>query len=127
MAYPLFLRAVSALPFGTSVPGAVWDAASAEYTGPLPLESNTEETGAAFRECFDFYCQENQIVTEFAHLHPWRSAPGAQRPENVHRDREIVYVDLAQSATDLWERSLTYACRKNVRRARRENVKVFAA
>jgi lipid II:glycine glycyltransferase (peptidoglycan interpeptide bridge formation enzyme) len=38
-----------------------------------------------------------------------------------------VYVDLALSATDLWERSLTYACRKNITRARRGNVRVFAA
>ncbi len=125
--YPLFLRAISSLPFGASVPGAQWDAASPEFTGPLLLESNTAKTGAAFRECLERYCQEGQIVTEFAHLHPWRSAPGAQRPENVHRDREIVYVDLAQSATDLWERSLTYACRKNIARARRGNVRVFAA
>ena len=125
--YPLLLRAVSKLPFEADVPHEVWDAASPEYTGPLALELNTEATGMAFRRCFDQYCQESRIVTEFAHLHPWRIASGTRWQENIRPDREIVYVDLAQSEKELWQESLTHACRKNINRAHRENVKVFAA
>jgi serine/alanine adding enzyme len=125
--YPLFLRAASELSFETSVAHEAWDAASPEYTGPLATGPNTEAGGRAFRQIFDRYCQHNRIITEFAHLHPWRTAPGVHWLENVRPDREIVYVDLEQSNTDLWQQSLTYACRKNINRARRENVKVFSA
>ena len=125
--YPLFLRAVSELPFAGCMCSEAWDAASPEYTGPLALEPVAEVEGQAFRRLFDQYCQDNRIVTEFAHLHPWRAAPGASRPEDMHLDREIVYVDLTRPEEDLWHTSLTRACRKNVRRARGEKVRVFAA
>jgi CelD/BcsL family acetyltransferase involved in cellulose biosynthesis len=127
VAYPLLLRAVSELPFVGCTSSEAWDAASPEYTGPLALEPCTEVVGRAFRRLFDQYCQDNRIVTEFAHLHPWRTAPGSCRPENVHLDREIIYVDLTQSEEDLWRNSLTRACRKNISRARSEKMRVFAA
>ncbi len=125
--YPLFLRAISELPVGVCVPSEAWDAGSPEYTGPLALEPIMEATGRTFRRLFDEYCRANQIVTEFAHLHPWRASASTYWEENVHPDREIVYVDLLQSQEDLWRVSLTRACRKNVKRARREGVRVFAA
>jgi serine/alanine adding enzyme len=125
--YPLFLRAISELPFGACLPSEAWDAASPEYTGPMALEPITEATGQVFRRLLDQYCQASRIVTEFAHLHPWRASSGTCRHENVHLDREIVYVDLVQSEEDLWQESLTRACRKNINRARSENVRMFAA
>jgi serine/alanine adding enzyme len=125
--YPLFLRAISDLPFGASLPAEAWDAASPEYTGPLALAPIDEAMGQAFRRAFDQYCRASQIVTEFAHLHPWRVTSGTCRQENVHPDREIVYVDVMQSEEDLWRQSLTHACRKNIQRARSEQVRVFPA
>ncbi len=125
--YPLFLRAISELPVGGCVPPGAWDAASPEYTGPLALEPIAESTGHAFRRLFDEYCRANLIVTEFAHLNPWRAAADACWQENTHLDREIIFVDLVQSEEELWRQSLSRACRYNINRARREGVRVFAA
>jgi serine/alanine adding enzyme len=127
VAYPLFLRSVSELQFAAGMAAEAWDAASPEYTGPMVLVPLAEAAGRAFRHQLDAYCLERRIVTEFAHLDPWETCPSVLVQEYVHQDREIVYVDLGWSRTDMWQKAFTRACRKNIRRAGAENVQVFSA
>ncbi len=42
-------------------------------------------------------------------------------------NREIVYVDLTWPEQQLWRTSFSHACRKNINRSQRENVRVFEA
>jgi lipid II:glycine glycyltransferase (peptidoglycan interpeptide bridge formation enzyme) len=67
------------------------------------------------------------IVAEFAHLHPWNGAAPLLHPEGISLDRQIIYVDLTIPPGELWETSFNHACRKNIRRAQRENIRVFPA
>jgi serine/alanine adding enzyme len=127
IAYPLLLRPVSGLPFGGRVGAGLFDAATPQYTGPFAAAAPDGDTRIAFAEALDRWCAESGIVTEFAHLHPWRARSALLDQSGVELDREIVYVDLTQDPDSLWRDSYTHACRKNVTRARREGVRIFAA
>jgi lipid II:glycine glycyltransferase (peptidoglycan interpeptide bridge formation enzyme) len=72
-----------------------------------------------FRRGFADYARENRIVSEFAHLHPWKSAPQCLDGERVSFDREIVYVDLEKPMEEIWTHSLGVHCRKHIRKAMR--------
>ncbi len=125
--YPFFLRPVSELPFADDARIKAWDSMSPEYTGPLAWGTVTQATVNGFRECFAEYCRQEQIVTEFAHLHPWRWSADLLVKDDVFLDREIIYVDLTLPEELIWRDSLTAACRKNISRARKENVRVYQA
>ena len=127
IAYPLFVRPVETLPFADGGLGDFTDTFSPEYTGPLLRGPADRRAKAAFRRRFARYCEEEGIVAEFAHLHPWRWRLGLLEPDDVMFDREIVYVDLTWSEERLWQESFTYACQKNINRGRREGVRVFRA
>lgn len=127
LAYPLFLRPVSELPFAARIGEGLFDAATPQYTGPLAAEAPGEATRDAFRAALSEWCARSRVVTEFGHLHPWRARPEVLEQSALATDREIVYVDLAQDPERLWRESYTHAARKNVKRARREGVRVRAA
>ncbi len=126
LAYPFFLRPVQALPFATS-DGEWFDTLSPEYTGPLNLTQIDASLATLFAERFPAFCRERGIIAEFAHLHPWHACLTGLQTTDVHIDREIVYVDLTSPVDQLWNESLTYACRKNIKRAHTENVRVLTA
>jgi hypothetical protein len=127
IAYPVLLRPVAELPFaaGSNLKG--WDSLSPEYTGPLALGSVSHTTADKFLSDFHAYCQREGIVTEFAHLHPYHWSPDLFVPEGLSVDREIIHIDLSLSPDQLWRESFTHACRKNIKRALQEKVRVFEA
>jgi lipid II:glycine glycyltransferase (peptidoglycan interpeptide bridge formation enzyme) len=86
-----------------------------------------ETFAADFVRRFEAYCQRQSIVAEFGHLHPWNCRIDCLHVENVVPEREIVYVDLTLTEEQLWHDSFSYACRKNIRRAQNEQVRVFLA
>jgi serine/alanine adding enzyme len=113
--YPILLRP---LPFATPGAGS-HDSASPPFTGPIGEggDDDAAAIAAALRDA--------GVVAEFAHLHPWKSAPelvGGGEP-----DREIVWVDVTLDEEGLWRASFSKACRKNLKRAEREGVTVRAA
>jgi lipid II:glycine glycyltransferase (peptidoglycan interpeptide bridge formation enzyme) len=125
VACPFFLRPVADLPFAAA--SLFRDATSPEYTGPVATAEIDGLVSQTFRTAFAAFCRNERLVAAFAHLHPWNGATKLLEDTAVAADREIVYVDLTQSPEDLWNRSLTHACRKNLKRARREIVRVFEA
>lgn len=127
IAYPLFLRPIHALPFAAMMPGEWWDALTPEYTGPLRLHSTPHAIEAQLPDRFARFCRDHGIVTEFAHLHPWNWQPSLLEPDRVSLNREIIYIDLSCSDERLWQESFSHACRKNINRAQREGVQIFAA
>lgn len=134
VAYPFFLRSTAALPFSGEYPAA-WDARSPEYTGPVLLDPAPRRTGGAaglrngeaFDRAFHRFCQDEGIIAEFAHLHPFHGARSFLDPGSLVFDRQIVYVDLTFSLDSLWAGSFSHACRKNIRRAQQENLRVYPA
>ena len=126
IAYPFFLRGTNVLPYNQrQTPG--WDTRTPEYTGPVLLEPISPRVAASFRQSFVQLSAEIGIVAEFAHLHPWEANHDLLNQAGLQHDRQIVYVDLTQSSEQLWQESFNHACRKNIRRAQHENVRVFRA
>lgn len=125
--YPFVLRPVAALPVGSVLLEPYWDTVTPEYTGPIVFGNDAATLPMTFFERYSALCQEQHIVAEFAHLHPWLWQPGTLDAALVKFDREIVYVDLTLSEKELWENSFTQACRKNIKRNQRDNVRVIPA
>ncbi len=126
VAYPFFLRGIETLPYlGDEHQG--WDTKSPEYTGPILLQAITPEVAAAYRQAFNQACREMGVIAEFAHLHPWAGNQDLLDPGGVRHDRQIVYVDLSMPLEQMWAGAFNHACRKNIRRAEREQVRVFPA
>jgi hypothetical protein len=126
VAYPLFLQALPDLPFPAAERDG-WDLKSPEYTGPVCLAGAAPASAPGFQQAFGEFCQALGVVTEFAHLHPWRAALPLLKQKGITFERQIVYVDLTLSEDEIWEAHLTYACRKNILRARQRNVRVYPA
>ncbi|HEX2436052.1 MAG TPA: GNAT family N-acetyltransferase [Solirubrobacterales bacterium] len=127
VAHSLSLRPVAELPFAADIAPPLFDAATPPYAGPFARGTVDASAGAQFAGAFERWCADAGVVTEFAHLHPWRARIEALADADLHVDREIVYVDLTLDPERLWRESFTHACRKNINRARREGVRVFEA
>lgn len=127
--YPFFVRPVSDLsfPLPTNLIG-YFDIFTPEYTGPLindNLSGNEVDMMAEFSKAFHQYCSDNQVVSEFAHLHPWHMKEMLLEEEGVTLNRPVVYVDLTESEESIWQNSFNRACRKNIAKSQREGVEVF--
>lgn len=126
VAYPFFVRPTDSLPFSAGV-ATYWDIRTPDFTGPITSGPDAPSVETRFTESFSQYCQDQRIVAEFAHLHPWDARIELLDVSSLDYDREIVYVDLSLSEEQLWRDSFTYACRKNIKRAQREHVTVYEA
>lgn len=126
--YPFLRRSVASLPFINDQSTNYTDTITPDYTGPLLLtpSKNTHLFDDFSTEFADFCASEN-IVAEFAHLHPWDARLELLESQFVQYNRDIVFIDLTLSEDDLWDNSFSYACRKNIKRAKRENVRTFVA
>lgn len=126
VAYPFFVRPANSLPFSAGG-AACWDIRTPDFTGPITSGPHTPSVETRFTESFSQYCQDQRIVAEFAHLHPWDARIELLDGSSLDYNRETVYVDLSLSEEQLWRDSFTYACRKNIKRAQREHVTVYEA
>ncbi len=127
IAYPCFLRPIGSLPFAQGDAQAGYDLVTPEYTGPLCSLSPGGNVRTGFAEAFTALCRGEGIVTEFAHLHPWRAHTDLLDPDGVAFNREIVYVDLTPTEEEIWAHSTTHDCRWAIGRAQRHGVSVFEA
>ena len=125
-AYPFFIRPVNDLPFAAGASKARWDTFTPEYTGPLCLRTRglrgAEVT--TFADRFAWYCGENGIIAEFAHLSPWHQSEQLLDPALVLPDRDVVQVDLTLGETNLWTKSLNSDARRMTRQAEKSGVRV---
>jgi len=126
IAHPLHLRSTAALGLGDAA-DHLHDAGTPPFSGPRSDRAPDAATAGEFRDALTAWCRSAGVVTEFAHLHPWHARTDLLDERDVEPDREIVYVDLTLSDEEMWRDSYTHACRKNVNRARREGVRVYAA
>src|SRR5262249_37848246 len=84
-------------------------------------------SGPSFADRFAAYCREQRIIAEFAHLNPWHASEECLEPSCVVPNREIVYVDLSWSPEQIWAKSFTSDCRRQLNRARDAGVVVRRA
>jgi hypothetical protein len=121
--YPLLLRSLADLPFRAEI-AAEWDSVTPDFTGPI-MSGEDAELAAAFPELRNALFRERGIVAEFAHLYPWPNDDTWLQQDRTY-NREIVWVDVTLDPEDLWSQHFEHSCRKNISRAKKEGVNVFA-
>lgn len=127
IAYPFFCRPVPSLNPGGVANVRQSDTVSPEYTGPLARGAPVQHLAIEFLKKFSKFAFNQSVVAEFIHLHPWKAFTGALVGNCLEFNREIVHVNLTQTNQQLWRTSFTHACRQNINRSQRENVRVFEA
>lgn len=95
------------------------DTFTPDYTGPIAIDVPDGWSERALQDAFHEHAVGEGIVAEFAHLDPFR--PHAAHGEFESFNRDIVWIDLTRSD------DFSHACRKNVNRAKRENVAIRCA
>ncbi len=127
IAYPFFVRPIRTPLISDESCGRISDTTSPDFTGPLTRGTPTRSLVTEFSTRLSTLLRTQGIVAEFIHLHPWKAFTGALPQHDVQFDREIVYIDLTWPQERLWGSSFNHACRKNINRSRRENVRIFEA
>jgi serine/alanine adding enzyme len=127
IAYPFFSRPVPSLPLVGVENVRLSDTVSPEYTGPLVRGAPVQHLAIEFLQRFSMFAFNHSVVAEFIHLHPWKAFTSVLLGNCLEFNREIVYVDLTRTDQQLWRTSFTKACRQNINRSQRENVRVFEA
>ena len=127
VAVPFFLRPIAGLEFAAFVEEC-FDAHTPEYTGPIVMNSDPFFGPDEFHDALDEVFRERKIVADFMHLNPW-SEGGNELLDKAHvrYNRDIVWVDVSIGPERLWIEHFTHACRKNIKRAEREGIRVFEA
>lgn len=124
ISYPLFLRSLTGLPF-VGETTARWDAITPDFTGPVTF-GDTAELAPAFPTLRSTMLQQQGVVAEFAHLHPWSQAREILQ-DGCKYNRDIVWVDTSLSPDEIWRDELKVQCRQKIRQAERQGVRVFVA
>ncbi|MCR4393757.1 MAG: hypothetical protein NUV31_05220, partial [Dehalococcoidales bacterium] len=121
--YPFFKRSIASLPFADPSVSHLYDIVSPYgYGGPLPQIQNhslTDSLWQGFFQAFSEFCLQNNIVSEFARLHPLfeNHHPIARFSDgSVERINRIVYLDLTRNVEDILN-AMTQKRRYNIRRA----------
>jgi serine/alanine adding enzyme len=127
IAYPFLMRPIRSSLLNGETFGRISDTASPDFTGPLTRGTPTGHLSLEFPKRLSTFLSSQGVVTEFIHLHPWKAFTQALRRHCVEVDREIVYIDLTWPQERFWQDSFNHACRKNINRSQRENVRVFEA
>ncbi len=124
ISYPLLFRSLEDLPFRGEVVGR-WDSVTPDFTGPVASGIDTE-LHAAFPAFRDARFKSEGVIAEFGHLHPWSEAKTILK-DGCDYNRDIVWVDTHVSPENLWHEHVAPACRRSIKRAEREAVRVFTA
>jgi hypothetical protein len=132
--YPFFKRSVNELPFAEILPPESKDwldiISPYGYSGPLAniIEPKvTEELWEGFLREFHRYCQQNNIVAEFARLHPFieNHLPLQKFPDiSIKSAGRIVYVDLRHDESQI-RQNMTKGNKSSVSKARRSGVEIL--
>ncbi|MBF7081411.1 GNAT family N-acetyltransferase [Desulfallas sp. Bu1-1] len=122
--YPFILRPVNGLP-GAAGSEFFYDITSPYgYGGPLYPPGTDQRLINDFYACFQQFCRENNIITEFIRFHPLlRNHELMTGLVDVARNSTVVFVDLSKTPDEIWS-GYDRSNRKNINKARRENVSV---
>jgi hypothetical protein len=127
MAAPFFLRPVRTLPFASTLADERWDAFTPHYTGPMVVAGEPGSGSGSYSTLFAEYCRQNRIIAEFAHLNPWHAREECLERSCIVPNRELVYVDLTWTPEQIWSKSFSSDCRRQMNRARDAKVVVRRA
>jgi serine/alanine adding enzyme len=131
--YPFFQRRINDLPFYRAFPldgePEYFDIVSPYgYSGPLACvrdQSCQRDLWQGYLSAFHHYCQDMNIVCEFARLNPFMGNQQylQELTSGVQASNQITYLDLTQSEEALW-RGFKKGNRYSINKARRSGVTV---
>ena len=134
--YPFFKREISELSFceilGPETENWFDIVSPYGFTGPLACINKPEVRDRLWRDFgqeFHLYCVQNNIIAEFARLHPYfkNHLPlNTLDRTNVRKDSEVVYVDLEQDIS-LIRKGFTKGNKSSISKAQRSNVEIFCS
>jgi serine/alanine adding enzyme len=126
MTVPFYIRPVTGLEFADDCDQRS-DALTPEFTGVIILRSDPSISRIEFQDALGRTLREQGIVASFMHLNPWSEGNELLDPAHVRYNRDIVWVDVSLGPERLWAEHFTHACRKNIKRAEREGIRIFEA
>lgn len=125
--YPFFKKIIK-LPFLEDEPQA-YDIISPEFfCGPLIKSDDNlkADLSDGFLREFHAWCLKNNIVTEFARLHPFIKNDLIFPPETVVKLYNIVWLDLTADYDVIWK-NFEKSCRNAIVKAKKEKVEVIVS
>lgn len=93
------------------------------YSGPVAISPKMPEVGwIIFADKFEAYCQQNNIIAEFARLHPFieqtiKHVNGIDGL--IQYEHDIYYIDLTQSLDQIWK-GFDKGCKSTIKKQQRE-------
>ena len=84
------------------------------YSGPIRMG----EADITYLAQFHQYCLENNIVAEFARLHPFLENHMYLESDSIRHEHKVYYIDLAQSLEQIWE-GYDKGCKSAIKKAHR--------
>jgi Acetyltransferase (GNAT) domain len=115
---------VPSLPLGGVENVPLSDTVSPEYRGPLARGAPIQHLAIEFLKKFSMFAFNPKRGTG---IHSSTPVEGVHVGNCLEFNRKTVHVDLTRTDEQLWRISFTHACRKNINRSQRENVRVFEA
>lgn len=119
--YPFLINPIT--PLGYALDKEYYDIQGAYgYNG---IVTSCKDTGfiAHFHDCFDVFCQENDIIAEFSRFHPLLNNQELASPKmKTFYSRHTVKLDLTQSLDDIWMKSFSSKNRNVIKKAQKDGV-----
>jgi hypothetical protein len=89
------------------------------YSGPISIGDADWKT--YFSE-FNQFCLDNNIVAEFARLHPFLNSAAADASQWDY-EHDIYYIDLTKSEDEIWK-GFTSSCRNHIKQAQKGGLRL---
>lgn len=121
--YPFLINPIT--PLGYTLDKEYYDIQGAYgYNG---IVTSCKDNGfiKRYHECFDRYCQDNDIIAEFSRFHPLLNNQELASPQmKTIYSRHTVKLDLSPSLDDIWMNSFSYKNRNVIRKAEKDGVTI---
>jgi hypothetical protein len=131
--YPFFKRKISELPFYSILGDESEDwfdiISPYGYSGPLAYIDDSElevSLWQSFLNEFHNFCVENNIIAEFARLHPYfknHLVLTKSTDINIEKKSSVVYLELEQNESQMWK-NMTKGSKSSVSKARRSGIEI---
>ena len=121
--YPFLINSISQL--GYHLDKEYYDIQGAYGYNGIVTSCKDSDFIARFHDCFDLFCQENNIIAEFTRFHPLLNNQKLASPNmRTYFSRHTVRLDLSQSLDDIWMKSFTSKNRNVIKKAQKDGVTV---
>lgn len=121
--YPFLINPIT--PLGYKLDKEYYDIQGAYGYNGIVTSCKDNDFISRFYECFDLFCQENDIIAEFTRFHPLLNNQELASPKmKTFYSRHTVKLDLSPSLDDIWMNSFSSKNRNVIKKAIKDGVTV---